>query len=89
MKKENWLTGLYRSGVLAGILAVMWMQSHFITKNENNLRWENHDELRDNLLVELRTSIRDAKDSIQRVEIKLDNILRQRQASVTNKVTKG
>lgn len=89
MKTDNWLTGLYRSGVLVGIMAVIWMQSNFITKNENSLRWDNHDVLRDNLVTELRTSIRDAKDSIQRVEMKLDNIMRQRQAGTTNKVTKG
>lgn len=88
LNENTWLKGFYHSGVLAGVAVIIWMQAHFVTKSESKMQWTAHDDLRDNFLIELRSSVRDAKDSIQRIELKLDSIIKSTKTSATNSLNK-
>ena len=82
MKKINWVIGTYRVGITLGVSSVIWLQTTFISKDrftEYNLA---HDRLEASEVLRLENSIADTKAAINRIETKVDTLLRERRAGL-------
>lgn len=54
--------GLYRAGIAAGVGGILYLQSHFVTKE----RWQDGNEYRDRILRETVAGINVRLDRIER-----------------------
>jgi len=70
----------WRAIITAGIIALLWLQSTFMSK-ESFKAWETgHNELRDNILRNMDDRFSDIKQSLNRIETKVERISGPRRA---------
>lgn len=59
--------GVYRAGLLAGIGVIIWLQTHFVTKE----RWQDGNDYRDRIV---RETVAGINVRLDRIERKLDRL---------------
>lgn len=74
---DGWLTGLYRTGVLAGVGALLWFNTHFTPAEKFEAYRESHREWDEQVVKRLEGSIADTRSGLSRIETKLDVLLRE------------